>query len=300
MHKEHRPCADYRLSKPVGLGEIPMCYVDNNREVGQRNVKRTGLGGFFDTMTTQQKVMLGVGGLVMAVIALKGGQYVVNLPKKVPTDVDPNDPTLAKDPAPPSSGKLNPFTTYDLSSSEAAAFKSILPAPGRQYADVIVKVAREQKVSPFVLAGLMHVETYFGAGAACKGQGPRCRGSIVASDHGLMQINKINKALLPDWDNQWFDPYWNIYAATKVWNMWKVWAKKKGPKYGYNVTDPKSLAIALAASYNAGGGAVEKKAWKKGLNPDVATYDGKYAAKSMALAEEYAKKTADASGGRIA
>jgi hypothetical protein len=70
--------------------------------------------------------------------------------------------------------------------SSDTAFKLALPAAGRQYADDILRVAKEEKVSPFLVAAFIEQESGYGTGLSTgdhRGTGDKGHG------HGLAQID---------------------------------------------------------------------------------------------------------------
>jgi hypothetical protein len=181
------------------------------------------------------------------------------------------------------------------------AFKAILPSAGRQYADIILQVAAEKGVSPFVLAALLQRETNFGLtnmppGPAGKGDGGR--------GYGLMQIDVGG---FKDWldKNNWQDPLTNIRKGADVLKGKMSFlsqkpktptvtldasaAAKVGAKAG-TYADPRPLSgdklvEASVAAYNTGEGRI-LQVLAVGKSVDTTTANGNYSTDVLATAKK--------------
>ena len=96
--------------------------------------------------------------------------------------------------------------------TEEESLARALPVAGRQYIPDILRVAREESVSPFVIAAFMEQESLYGT--LLNPPGPAGRGADGA-DYGLMQLNRIANASFlkeraPDGTPLWQIPYENI------------------------------------------------------------------------------------------
>lgn len=173
------------------------------------------------------------------------------------------------------------------------AFKASLPSAGRNFAADILRVAKEEGLSPFLLAGFMEQESGFGMGLSPKG--PTGTGD-AGHGHGLMQIDdRSHREFLSkrtaDGTPLWQIPYENLKYAAKVYKdaarYFKMdgkgkkvvvkpgdYAAKQGVRPG-TYADPRplqgdALVAAAIASYNTGQGNVIK-ALAAGKPPDFTT-----------------------------
>lgn len=206
---------------------------------------------------------------------------------------------------------IDPLITADLDPSEAEVFAAALPNAGKEYAPLFVQVGKEMDISPFLLAALMEVETFYGKASACKGKGSYCLGT-AADDFGLMQINKsahpdFFKKTTPDGTPYWAIPLESIrYGATVLKQNIAYFAGrggktiKVGPrnaaKFGVllgskddprPLTDPQLLYWAALAAYNTGAGNVVQ-ALASGANPDATTWTGRYGKDALVAAQRIA------------
>ena len=194
------------------------------------------------------------------------------------------------------------FTT-SYTPAQAAQFRAALPSAAKQYAELFVASGRKHNVSPLVLAGIMHVETNFGAG--CKDI--VCRG-VTGHDYGLMQINdEAHPAFFKLTVNgrpAYQDPASVVDYGAKVLREAMDFFKKPNSSGKYEVSkknglkfscvpgkreDPRPLSgesqlVAGIASYNAGmGNAVQALAC--GLSADAATHGRKYVREVLEMAK---------------
>lgn len=215
----------------------------------------------------------------------------------------------------PGGRTINPYRTWDLTRAEQTAFYNALPNLGRQYANIFVQVAKETQVSPFMLAGIMAVETGYGS-CGGKNTGPKCVG-FNGDDFGLMQINRnahpdFFTKKTSDGTPYWQDPLESVrYGANYLAGMFKHFSASGAGKtvtVGARVSakcgvlpgkkadlrpvkNQRLLALTVAAGYNAGQGSANQ-AVASGCNPDAVTYTGDYAKSVVAKAEKLAADTA--------
>lgn len=178
-------------------------------------------------------------------------------------------------------------------------FTLSLPERARGYAEVILRVAKEEGVDPFVIFGLGDRES--GWGTFLSPRGPAGRGD-QGHGHGLMQID--DRSFGP-WlaANDWTDPYTNVKKGVQIWKaklaFFRVDVPVPGLTDGVTVTmsekraarrnvapgdypDPRpliddALIAAATAAYNTGEGNVLLNL-AAGLSPDFTTTGGNYAA----------------------
>jgi hypothetical protein len=161
-----------------------------------------------------------------------------------------------------------------------AVFRFALPDAGKPYADDMLAVAKEEDVSPLLIAAFMEQESGYGKGLSPRG--PEGTGD-AGHGRGLMQIDdRSHQAFISKTDSSgrplWTIPYHNIkYGVGVLKQGLKFFAKK--PKAGATVTvkagsyaasrgvtpgvypDPRPLVgsdllFAAIAGYNTGGGNV--------------------------------------------
>lgn len=130
-----------------------------------------------------------------------------------------------------------------ISIGSTEAFKLALPAAGKQYADDILRVAREESLSPYLLAGFMEQESGFGQGLTPKG--PTGKGD-AGYGHGLMQIDSRSHAEFLAKKNSggvplWQIPYENLKYAAKVYKDYRRFLSMDG-KGKTVIVKPKSYA----------------------------------------------------------
>ena len=94
---------------------------------------------------------------------------------------------------------------------QAELFKLIIPSVARPYADVILQVAREESISPFLITTIGYRESGWGTSPYLDKPGPGGRGDY-GHGHGLMQIDDRSWG---NWlsKNRWDDPYTNVSFA---------------------------------------------------------------------------------------
>jgi len=161
-------------------------------------------------------------------------------------------------------------------------------------ADVIVRVAAEENVSPWILCGILARESAFGA--TLKPAGPGGTGDFAARNaakwgmvlppdgqgwgRGLMQLDYGS---FKDWmsKNDWRDPYLNIKKGAQVLKGKMVYLKSRG------ITG--DLLAPSIAAYNAGEGAVAN-AILAGKAFDSITAHGDYSAWVLAKAQAWQGK----------
>lgn len=95
-----------------------------------------------------------------------------------------------------------------------AAFLKAFPASAKKLGPIIVRIAKEQSISPFLISAIASRESLFGATLAKDGTGDKGNGL------GIMQLDKRYHAkfaaqLLSDGTPAWRDAYSNITYAVK-------------------------------------------------------------------------------------
>lgn len=195
-----------------------------------------------------------------------------------------------------------------------AAFRVALPPEGRRYADVILRVSKEDGISPWLIAAIMEQESKYGTLLTPPGPAGTNRGG---DDFGLMQLN-VNShrewlaERLPDGRFKWQDPYWNVKRAVAALRQKQAFFRIK-PKAGTKVTigsyarskgvpagtypDPRPLSgdaldVAALAAYNTGEGNVLQSI-AAGMPPDQTAARSHYAGKSLRYAELVIARMAD-------
>jgi hypothetical protein len=198
--------------------------------------------------------------------------------------------------------KRNEIVTYGGKAIDAAnewLFRQVLPAPASSYADVILRVAREEGLDPFLLYAIGARESGWGIyltppNPSGKGDGGR--------GHGIMQIDSGS---FGPWlaSNPWWDPYVNVKKGAQVWkakrdflagqsqvrglttpgyvHLGATAASRRGVAPGA-YRDPRPLSgdaliRAATAAYNTGEGNVLASV-AVGLPPDATTTGRDYAA----------------------
>lgn len=223
--------------------------------------------------------------------------------------------------------RVHAAATAAHEAANRAVLLAVLPASANPYVDVILRVAREDGVSPFLLAAIMQRESKFGAAlkpAHAGGTGdfiPRTvtnssypvpqgakveattikkkDGTVVPArkitptsngwGHGLMQIDLGAHATWLS-SGKWRDPYENVKYGSKVLRESSAFIKSKIP----GIT-PELLARAAVAGYNTGAGNVVKSL-QAGKDPDATTHGGDYSKSVVGTALAWAISFADKIG----
>ncbi len=128
------------------------------------------------------------------------------------------------------------------------AFEAVISDAAAQYSDVILRVAGEKDVDPFLIVALGERETHWGTGAGYYPAGSPAGTGDNGHGRGLMQIDDRTWA---SWINShnWGDPYTNISKGVEILKANLAYFAGKG------ITDDLQLRAALAA-YNHGPGNV--------------------------------------------
>lgn len=191
-------------------------------------------------------------------------------------------------------------------------FTLALPDYAKQYAEVIQQVAKEENLSPYLLAAIMNNETRYGTSRSCSVQGPACLGD-AGHGHGLMQIDdRSHQEFLSKVDENgtplWSIPYHNIKYGAGVFKKARSYfaSRPRTPTVVVKSSDriltpgtyadPRPLegdfllAAALAA-YNAGT-IRPLQAIASGADPDVVTYSKRYSADAIAHMSTLIQKAA--------
>lgn len=170
---------------------------------------------------------------------------------------------------------------FALTDSSASAFLNSLPANGRVYGPEFLKVFKETKVSPYLLAAIIKRETDFGKTAACGTNGPACTNSI-----GMLGLGQLNpkyagwvKSKLPNGRPMWTVPYFNIRRAAEMLKDMAGYVRSLVP------VDGQQLLLGAVSGYNGGQGTV-KKAYDAGLRLDAYTDGGDYGRFVLAYARQ--------------
>jgi len=147
--------------------------------------------------------------------------------------------------------------TIVMDEAKKQIFKSIIPDAADPYADVVLQVAAEQRVDPFLIIALVERED------------PKWDPNIVTYDggHGLTQITSDK-----DWiaSHNWADPYTNLTHGVEMLKENLHYFAVKG------LTGGDQLRAALAA-YNHGPGNVWKNI-QAGRPADYGTTGNDYSA----------------------
>ena len=205
-----------------------------------------------------------------------------------------------------------------MTGAKALAFKATVPKDAGPYADVILRVAEEENLSPFLLYAIGARESGWGSYLTPKGPGGT---GDYGHGRGLMQIDdRSNQAWLAA--NDWRDPLVNLRRGVsilkgkmrflannfpvpgltdgKTVTISEKAAATRGIKAG-GYKDPRPLSgdlllRASVAAYNGGEGAV-LQSLAAGLDPDTTTAKGPsgrpdYSSDVLARAATLAQKTA--------
>lgn len=147
-------------------------------------------------------------------------------------------------------------------SSENERFASSLPSHAKPYAEVILRVAGEEAVSPFLIYAIGDQESRWGRALSSDGTGDGGHG------HGIMQIDDRS---FGTWlaSNNWRDPYTNVKKGIQILKGKRTYLTNKVPLH--------KLEEASIAAYNTGEGNVAKSI-AAGRHPDSTTAGGSYSA----------------------
>ena len=206
------------------------------------------------------------------------------------------------------------FGTDVLEEGKELYFKASISDDAADYSDLILLVAKEQAIDPFLIYAIGQRESRWGNALSPKG--PSGTGD-VGHGRGIMQID--DRSFGPDangegkgngWlaENDWTDPYTNITQGAKILNQALKFfasnssisgytdgttvsitnsAKKLGVTAG-SYPDPRPLSgddltAAALAAYNTGAANV-LMAIAAGKSPDTTTTGGNYAGDVLAKA----------------
>lgn len=211
------------------------------------------------------------------------------------------------------SDKITSGASFVFDAAKTQAFKTAIAGAtfGRAsaYADLILQVAREESVSPFLIVAFGERESRWGEALSPKG--PRGTGD-VGHGHGLLQIDDRSFA---SWlnSNDWGDPLTNIRKGVQVlkgkMNFFRgadavpgltdgrdvtlssTAASKRGVQPGlYSdprpLSDPGVLLEAAVAAYNTGEGSVLQSLAAR-VKVDTTTAGKNYSADVLAKAAQY-------------
>ena len=160
---------------------------------------------------------------------------------------------------------------FTLSDSTASRFLNNLPPNGRVYGPEFLKVFKETRVSPYLLAAIIKRETDFGKTPACGTKGPACTNSI-----GMLGLGQLNpkyagwvKSKLPNGRPMWTVPYFNLRRSAEMLKEMTGYVKALVP------VDGQQLLLGAVSGYNGGQGLVSK-AYKAGRRLDAYTDGGDY------------------------
>ena len=206
------------------------------------------------------------------------------------------------------------FGTDALDAGKQLYFKATLSDDASPYSDLILQVAKEQGVDPFILYALGERESRWGE--ALSPAGPTGTGDS-GHGRGIMQID--DRSFGPDangvgkgngWlgQNDWTDPYTNLTQGAIILNQALKFFSSNAPIKGYtdgtNVSitssasklgvspgtypDPRplsgdALSAAAIAAYNTGA-ANTLMAIAAGKSPDTTTTGGNYSGDVLAKA----------------
>lgn len=204
-----------------------------------------------------------------------------------------------------------------VDAAHKAIFKAVLPDYADPYGDVMLRVADEQGVDPFLIFALGDRETKWGTSTDLDQPGPAGTGD-GGHGHGLMQIDDRSWG---DWlaTHDWTDPYTNVSQGVRILKgaiaFFTGRSSVKGYTDGTTVTIDKSAAKlgvspgaypdprplsgtalwnAAIAAYNTGAANV-LMAIAAGKSPDTTTWGGNYGsdvvARATRLASEFAAQS---------
>jgi Transglycosylase SLT domain len=206
------------------------------------------------------------------------------------------------------------YGTDALAAGKELYFKLSIADDAQDYSDIILQVAREQGVDPFLIYALGERESRWGDALSPKGPGGT---GDAGHGRGIMQID--DRSFGPDeqgigsgdgWlaANDWRDPYTNVTKGAQVLNQALRFFQSNSAIKGYTdgrlvsitssasrlgVTagyypDPRpldgdALTAAALAAYNTGAANV-LMALAAGKSPDTTTTGGNYAGDVIAKA----------------
>lgn len=199
--------------------------------------------------------------------------------------------------------------TDALAAGKELYFQATLSSDAQPYSDVILQVARESGVDPFLIYAIGEQESRWGNALSPVGPGGTGDGG---HGHGIMQIDDRSWGT---WlaENDWTDPYTNVskgveilkqaidffsgnaavknYTDGSTVTISSASAAKRGVAAG-SYPDPRplsgdALTAAALAAYNAGAAAVLLSI-AAGASPDVTTANGHYSSMALARAAETA------------
>jgi hypothetical protein len=197
------------------------------------------------------------------------------------------------------STKAGAFVSKAVAAGKEELFKAAIPKEARPYAALILRVADEQNVDPFIITALGVRETHWGKSLRADRTGDCTKRNTTPNigkhvypypmppdglcwGRGLMQIDYgWHLAWLSSHD--WRDDYTNLtYAIGSVFLPYKAQLAKAG------VVEPQ-LTPATLAAYNAGVANVLKKL-RAGEPVDSVTEGKDYSRAVLASAASYASK----------
>lgn len=158
---------------------------------------------------------------------------------------------------------------FIVDAAKTQAFNAVIPPRTRAYTNEILRVAKEEDVSPFLIVAIMERETLSGTSKYLDKPGPAGRGD-GGHGHGLMQIDDRS---FGDWlrTMPWWDPYTNIKKGVQVFKAKRAYIQKNTPR----PLSETELFQASIAAYNTGEGNVVKSL-KLGRSVDTTTAGANY------------------------
>lgn len=182
---------------------------------------------------------------------------------------------------------LTGSASFNAATFNENAFRSSISVAAQAYADVILQVAKETGVSPFLIAAIGDRETGWGTSKDCNPKGAGCLGDS-AHGHGLMQIDdRYHQVWLATHD--WTDPYTNVkYAIDSIFLPGLTQLQNDG----FSGEQANQMAV---AAYNAGVHAVEV-AVQGGQSPDAKTTGANYSQDVLGRASSAQSAYASAAG----
>ncbi len=206
-------------------------------------------------------------------------------------------------------GAIVTLGTSALETGKELYFKWSISDQAQDYSDIILRVAKETGVDPFLIAALGDRESRWGQALSPKGPGGT---GDYGHGRGLMQVDDRSWAA---WlaANNWKDPYTNVRKGAEILKaklaFFQSRSKVKGYTDGVNVSitssaarfgvpagnypDPRpltgdALTEAGLAAYNTGEGNV-LMALACGKSPDTTTANGNYSSDVLAKAAKAAQ-----------
>lgn len=203
-----------------------------------------------------------------------------------------------------------------VDAAHRAIFIATLPDYAQPYGDVMLRVADEEGVDPFLIFGFGDRETLWGTTRDLSQPGPAGTGD-GGHGHGLMQIDDRSWGT---WlaSNDWTDPYTNVKKGVQILKGNIAFFQGKSAVKGYTdgtwvsidksaakigvspgkYRDPRPLSgdalwKAAISAYNTGAANV-LMAIAAGKSPDTTTYGGDYGsdvvARANGVATEYGQQ----------